>query len=644
MNKKAKIQAEMSGNKKNGSADAGAGQRINTVVMVLFFAAVALFLGVTLTGGRDIWWHLLTGRILWIKGFSALNADIFSHTTGGALWLYKDFLADIILYTGFNRFGYVWFAILKGAAVIAVAAGIHFALSDKYRRASYTVLAGGLAVAAIQYRLVERPIIFSLAMFPLLTASLERARRCSASAFDVPGALKVWLPPVLIVWLWVLLHRAAVVGLGLIFAYTLEQWAALLPVKRFSRLFGPNKSQGNAAAALAAFTAAVAVSFVNPSGIYFYTSSFAIAGNDTLRSMISEWAPISITGIVTFFPVTAVLTVPAFAGAVRLVVNGLKSNSPVKNTDPGLMHASVIVSFTLLLIFDSVRWVPQLSLFAALTLVLIMPNITATLLPVQITQAKGGAVFMTVVLGTVILLNNSFRFGTGQVPSDAPDGLPAGAVAFAHNNGLSGKLLNSLSLGGYILWNMWPDVKVSTDGRNDMVYSPALLTSLLHSQTDPVEFNKLVARTGADWVMASNLPGNRDYAFLFSDPAWMMVYWSEPAVIYVKSSAFPASGYPDLRKGQYKVISPVKMDLSILQAVKNRRHNPEVFKQMQFELKMMQAAAPDGLRSNVALAVYYHFMGKSQWQKRDAVVNKILTLYEGWDGVKEFKKQIMSAN
>jgi len=607
---------------------------------VLFFVAVAFFVGFTLTGGWDIWWHMLVGRVFWSGGFSVLESDVFSHTTGNAAWLHKDLLADIILYFGFNKLGFAWFAVLKGTTIIAVVFGINNILPSKTRRAGYTLLVGGLAVVAIQYRLVERPILFSMALFPILMATLEAARRRSLESFVLRGSIYSWLPSVLLVWLWAWLHRGAMVGLALILAYAFERWMALLTKRYAPFLFGPVGHIGHAVVATIAFAVSAVLLLFTPSGVHFYTSSFAVAGNETLRGMISDWAPLGIVDLATHFPVTCVLFFLAAFCVGRLLFMNIRSRSGAYAVTPGVMHAVLLLMFAWAAVFDSVRWVPQLSLFSALILMLVLPELSEVFLPSKLARARGRKILLAVAIGAIIWLNNSFMLGVGEVPGK----FPHGAVVFAKEHNLSGKVINSFHLGGFILWEMWPDVLVSADGRNDLVYSPKLLIKLLRSQSNLRLFKQLAGQSGVKWVMASNVPGHLSHKFLFKDPKWMMVYWSESAVIYVKRENFPKSEYPALWEGEFKVINPTVVDVSIINAIQNRPYAPSVFEQMKVELDMMLASAPDGLRSNVALAVYYNFMGQRYFAERDAVMQKLTRIHKDSDAVKELEKRFKTNN
>jgi hypothetical protein len=43
--------------------------------------------------------------------------------------------------------------------------------------------------------------------------------------------------------------------------------------------------------------------------------------------------------------------------------------------------------------------------------------------------------------------------------------LPAGAVAFLRREGRRGTLWNEYVWGGYLIWHLYPDLRVSIDGR-----------------------------------------------------------------------------------------------------------------------------------------------------------------------------------
>jgi hypothetical protein len=79
------------------------------------------------------------------------------------------------------------------------------------------------------------------------------------------------------------------------------------------------------------------------------------------------------------------------------------------------------------------------------------------------------------------------------------------------------------------------------DGRLDALYPPPFALEVVRAAHEPAVFRAMRARERdpADWVLASNRPGQTAYTFLARDPDWMLVYLSEPAAIYVRRAAYP---------------------------------------------------------------------------------------------------------
>lgn len=52
-------------------------------------------------------------------------------------------------------------------------------------------------------------------------------------------------------------------------------------------------------------------------------------------------------------------------------------------------------------------------------------------------------------------------------------------------------------------------------------------------------FSIIRAASNLEGVLASGIPDHLSRTFLFRDPALMMVYWSDPAVIYARREVYP---------------------------------------------------------------------------------------------------------
>jgi hypothetical protein len=105
---------------------------------------------------------------------------------------------------------------------------------------------------------------------------------------------------------------------------------------------------------------------------------------------------------------------------------------------------------------------------------------------------------------------NAFRPAFGVA-----DTLPAGAVNFLRREGRRGTLWNEYVWGGYLVWHLYPDLRVSIDGRA-AVYGPERFREhLTVSELEPgwqdvlarLKVNAAVVRTGSPLVSALRASG-----------------------------------------------------------------------------------------------------------------------------------------
>jgi hypothetical protein len=601
------------------------GPRVGWAIAIAALAAGAVIVGDTLTGCWDVWWHLEIGRVATERA-TLLPTDVFSYSFAGAPWPHKELLADWIFWAGFSTLGYAWFAILKGAAAVGIALAIGMALPRAVRRPDLAVLLGGLALAAVQYRVVERPVLFSLALYPALLALLERVRRGAAANGARP--LGLLAPPSLLLWLWVWLHREAAIGLAVYGAYVAALWVARIAGEsRAAAVLGPTPRPRFVLWAALAFAATSGLCLLSPSGPSFFSTGISLAGNDAMRRFITDWAHIGWRELVADFPVSAALiaaAVPACAARIAVAWRRGERTPPV-----ALLNLALVAAFTAAALGDCVRWLPYASSSSAVAL-----SLCAAGLARRGDAGRGGpsgAIAITTMLaglGLVLLLAARDDFGRGVGPME--ERFPAGAMAFAREHRLGPKILNSFHLGGWAIWSGWPRFRVLVDSRNDMVYPPAHVVEAIRAQVDRRAFDDVLERCGGDWVLASNLPSHVSFPFLAGSADWMMVYWSEPAIVYVRRTA---GG--DLAGLELAHVDPRAVDASIAAAVNAHRADPVALSAIEREVVRMRAASPNGIRANVAVAVYYHLRGRAFDARRDAALELLWRRHRDVPAVQE---------
>lgn len=604
-------------------------KRLRALWLLLLVLPLALLSGAQRSGSWDMYFHLATGREV-LRQHSRLPVDPFSFTAAGQPWIYKDLVADVLLYLGFSTLGFWAFFLLKVLCALGIARGLWLALpgvpappptvltedpSQSARRPAPRALpwlcATGLLLAALQYRFVERPLLFSLTLFPLFLGLLQRTHErllappCTARALIAAAA-----PPVLLVWLWLQLHREAVVGVALLLAYAAYAALAVLVRGRLPRLLA-TLPRCSAAAAAGMAGAVLLLCPLNPGGLTTFTSTLAVGQSEFYRQYIMDWRALPPLHLVREFPVASALTVLA---ALQLIVLLRRAPRPEQPPRPDLWHLGLLLLF-LGLTLQSSRYLPYLASASALITVRVLPLLLQrTLLP---PIRLRGALLVLVALGAAALERGAspHKLGVGPVP----DHFPESAIRFALHNGLHQRVVNDVALGGYVHWAGWPQLQVSIDGRMDTVYTPEQLRRHIGAQQSERLFAALRQEDGADWVLAENEYGLESFSFLAHDPAWALIYWSEPAAIFVRRDA-----YPQLQGMAFRYLDSSAPFASVERAALLARQDPARLPQIEAELLRLLDGSPRGVLSRSLLVVFYHYVGPERAAQRNQLYGELL--------------------
>jgi hypothetical protein len=593
----------------------GAKSGVAWVVPLVAVLALAALDSLGKTYDPDVYWHLLTAKTALAAG-SSLPRDMFSYSFDGGEWAYKDLVADVVLYAGFARFGYAWFAALKAGVVLAVAGATYVALPPRVRGGSALawLLSVGLVVDA--FWLTPRPHLFSFAIFVWVLALLDRARRVvgEAGKGSARAITSAFAPIVALDVAWTCLHRFAILGYLALFAF-----AAFLGCARVAQrwpvgraLFGPAPSRRFAWAAFGVAVVTPVVAVLNPAGLASFTTSIKWAAHPEVHAVITEWTRVRPLDLARAFPAGAALvmmTQGAVAWRIARAVRAREEDPPVT-----LWHAAIV--FTLFaMTLASVRWVPYVALASGLVLACVVADVIAgASRPVP----RGASVLVALV---VLVLLRVRQEDAPLALGEDPAWTPRGAVEYAQSHGLRGRVANCLELGGYLLWRSWPDVSVLVDGRNDQVYPPQFVVRTILSEHDAPTFAAMRTDDGATWALGANTPEQVVFGFLARDPAWALAYWSDTAAVYVRRDA-----HPTLTGELYRFVDPFDVPASIGAAVARSHGDRATLDAILGDVRRMLDASPESVRANLALATFFDGLGPAGVADRDAVLAHLLDL------------------
>jgi hypothetical protein len=440
----------------------------------------------------DFWWLLRAGRYM-VETRSFLAADPFSATAQGAEWLNHAWGFELAVYAIYAVLGTTGVILMQGLAASATF-GVLYGLLRREgvaRGWSFALLSiGALATYGFWSPRPQLVTYFILAVFVWILADYQAGR-----------ASRLWWLPVLTA-VWANLHGGFLAGPALVAlcaAGELVGWALGDDAGRTGGLVR--------ARALAIVSAAsVVASLANPFHYHALLFPFQVMGERLSQAWIVEWASPP-------FGHPQVLVLEIMLGL--MLVLALGTARPVPWRDLAVLVPLVHLAF------QATRNTPLLVIVATPILGRAVASCAGAhwaRLP-HVGQRAVATAALGLVLSSCSLVAGSrqpaqiwstFRPGFGVAES-----LPAGAVAFLRREGRRGTLWNEYVWGGYLIWHLYPELRVSIDGRM-AVYGPARFAEHLKvAELEPgwqdalarLEVDAAVVRSGSPLVSALRASG-----------------------------------------------------------------------------------------------------------------------------------------
>lgn len=507
--------------------------------LIVALTFVAIFaMSARISVDTDTWWHLRTGQ--WIVAHGAVpQADVFSHTRAGEPWRIPGWIVQVPLYWLFANLGYAGLNLFTAFFVTLTFALVYPACSGHPLLRAFMLV---LAATASGIYWSARPQIVSLALAAAFALVLYRWR-----ARGLPTEL-LWLP--LLMALWANAHGGFAIGFILIaltgagealkFGWSwLEAWRS---GKRSAALV--RRSSSLLWLALITLVCAVAVT-LNPAGPEMLLYPFKTVSIGALREFIQEWQSPNFHHIEQqpfLWLLLATLGVAALSGR-RVDVTDL-----------------VLVGATAYMGFLAGRNMPLLAIVAPplLTrhaaylledarqrLVATHPHAAASgarppdeahpsIVEVDTVSTRGNIalnwLLLTVLTG-VALLKITTVLPARLNEAELRQQVPMEAAAYIRRERPPGPMFNSYNYGAYLMWALYPDYPVYTDGRTDL-YDDAFLREYLQVSLGREVWREVFARYDIRLVVVE-----RDSflaAVLRREPGWAATYEDDLAVVLVR--------------------------------------------------------------------------------------------------------------
>ena len=115
---------------------------------------------------------------------------------------------------------------------------------------------------------------------------------------------------------------------------------------------------------------------------------------------------------------------------------------------------------------------------------------------------------------------------------------PDGVVQFIKEQGIRGNIFNSFDYGGFLIWHLYPQLKVFIDGRVPTVYSEDFFWLHRQGLKNETVWMRLVDEYDVDIVLIDDKRDNGYRLFvkqLDDDPSWSLIAFDEVASLYLKN-------------------------------------------------------------------------------------------------------------
>jgi hypothetical protein len=261
------------------------------------------------------------------------------------------------------------------------------------------------------------------------------------------------------------------------------------------------------------------VTLVNPFGVHLWISTLrALAAP---RAGFQEWAPVPWFSIDYLgYKLLLLVTFSAFAYLVQ--------RRHGRRIDRG---AVALIVTMLLLSLTSAR---QASLFA-LTVGALLPGTLPTAPRAsRVRTPLRRLAYMGLCSACVIV---PFYMALYMLPGDGlrltynANSCPVGAVDFLRASGTRGDLLTPFNYGSYAMWKLRGNMRVSMDGRYDLVYKPATYNRVADFYLGQPAGQSLLINPKPDAVLVSR--SDLVYPQMLANPGWKQAYANSHDAVFL---------------------------------------------------------------------------------------------------------------
>ena len=490
-------------------------------LLVSYLFGFVAYLSLRKIGSLDLWWHLRTGQyIVSQKVFPYRN--IFSHSAPSHFWIAYSWLTEIIFYY-VSIIGFNWLLILKTCLMLSTFVIVFkTTYESSYKNFNLSIVITLLMAFVSSSSWVMRPQLFSFLFTAFFVYILHK--------FESNGEKKIlWFIP-LIMLFWVNLHVYFVIGFFLVLVHLLGS------AFRSWFLSGENKEEEIKKRKVLFKIIAVSlfVCLINPYTYRIFWEVIRLFGQHWARENITELQSPNFHSIIPMF----------FEIMLFLLIFSLS----VAKKRPSFVELVLFSAFTYQafyslrdLPFWAIVMAPMLGRYLGEFLIYFKKSKNLVQNKIQIDVSENFIdkflkktypfingfllVLLIGVIGCSFLKNKKFESCVDIKY------FPLGAVEFIKENNLPGRMFNSFNWGGYLIYSLYPEWKVSIDGRTQ-AYGDKFLTDYSAIWELSMGWEKRFKEHKINFILWPAKTPLTEIFLLIND--WKLIYFDEVAVIFIK--------------------------------------------------------------------------------------------------------------
>jgi len=364
--------------------------------------------------------------------------------------------------------------------------------------------------------------------------------------------------------LWANLHPGFIVGLAVI-----ESFLAVEVLRDIYTKAERRESYKKVLIMILSFAAV----FINPYGAHIFSVLFATTKQTILLRVVQEWQKIK------YVPNNTAINFTYFYFALTVIstIYIIKQIATSKSSEERFNNIKFLILLILggYLVMMAYR---NIQLFFILTILPVAISMKS-IIPNKKVIRK---VLLIITFILVSILIRSFTKNVILKPSKDwfKREYPVGACDFIQRNHLRGNLYNQYNDGYYLLYRLYPTVKVSIYGTFSIHDEVSFLTNemnLLHPASDLKFLDEMnVNMVLLNYGYSSSSP---IFYFLYNNPNWALVYWDDFGMLFLRNTA----AYSEIiRKNEYKYAIPIE---SIEYGLLNEGKEQEIVREINRKLR-----------------------------------------------------------